>query len=55
MGRLKGSVDPSNIGRAFVEYAFLLMQGWLVPDRVIDGPVYQDALTWEDHGLASQE
>jgi hypothetical protein len=25
-----------------------LMQGWLVLGRVIDVPVYQDVLTWDD-------
>ena len=28
---------------------------WLVPDRVIDAPVYQDVLAWGEHGQASQE
>lgn len=27
---------------------------WLVPDRVIDAPVYQDVLAWGEHGQASQ-
>jgi|SRR5437870_2803234 len=27
---------------------------WLVPDRVIDVPVYQDVLAWGEHGQASQ-
>jgi hypothetical protein len=28
---------------------------WLVPDRVIDVPVYQDVLAWGEHGQVSQE
>jgi hypothetical protein len=27
---------------------------WLVPDRVIDVPAYQDVLTWGEHGQASK-
>lgn len=27
---------------------------WLVPDRAIDVPVYQDVLAWGEHGQASQ-
>ena len=27
---------------------------WLVPDRVIDVPVYQDVLAWGEHDQASR-
>ena len=52
VGRLKGHYQGL-VPCIVMSMPSTLMHGWLVLVRVIDGPVYQDVLTWDDYSQSS--